>query len=91
LPGKYAKPQGCILLAKDNGGVIGCVALRPLEPKICEMKRLYVKPEFRGNGIGKSLSARICDIGKEYGYEKMRLDTLETMKAALGLYESLGF
>ena len=78
-------------MAKDNGRVIGCVALRPLEPKICEMKRLYVKPEFRGNGIGKSLAARICDIGKEYGYEKMRLDTLETMKAALGLYESLGF
>jgi putative acetyltransferase len=88
LPGKYAKPQGCILLAKNQKGqTIGCVALRPIEHKVCEMKRLYVKPEYRGNGIGKNLARRICEIGKEVGYDVMKLDTLENMKAALQVYE----
>ena len=69
LPGKYSKPQGCILLAKaEKNKTIGCVALRPLEDNVCEMKRLYVKPEYQGNGIGKALAVRICELGKEMGY-----------------------
>ncbi len=91
LPGSYAPPRGCILLAELSGNCVGCVALRPLENKICEMKRLFVTPEYRGCDIGRTLTCSVIDRAREMGYEKMRLDTIESMKAAKRLYRSLNF
>jgi ribosomal protein S18 acetylase RimI-like enzyme len=91
LPGEYAPPPGCILLAERAAEYIGCVALRPLEKRICEMKRLYVTPDYRGQKIGRTLAEAIIDKARSRGYEQMRLDTLESMTAANALYHSLGF
>ena len=91
LPGKYAPPQGCILLAFTENQSIGCVGLRPMEENICEMKRLYVMPEFRSTGLGRQLTDEIIVKGMNLGYSKMRLDTLSSMKAAVNLYKSFGF
>ena len=91
LPGDYAPPRGCILLAELNANYVGCVALRPLENKICEMKRLFVVPAYRGRDIGRALACSVIDKARQIGYEKMRLDTLESMKAATRLYRSLNF
>ena len=91
LPGDYAPPNGCILLAELGGKFVGCVALRPLEDKICEMKRLYVMPAYRGHDIGRTLACSVIMRAREIGYEKMRLDTIESMKEARGLYRSLNF
>lgn len=94
LPGKYAPPTGGLLLAKSTstGEAIGCVGVRPLEPKgVCEMKRLYVSPAGRGTGIGKALGEAIIAEAKRLGYRTMRLDTLASMTSALRLYRSLGF
>ena len=91
LPGHYAPPDGCILLAEESGRFVGCVALRPLEDKICEMKRLYVKPDYRGRGIGRILACSIIDRAREIGYAKMRLDTISTMQEARTLYYSIEF
>ncbi len=91
LPGDYASPGGCILLAEGAGDYAGCVALRPLQDKICEMKRLYVLPEYQGRGIGRALARSVIGEARRKGYQKMRLDTIESMKAAQKLYFSLGF
>ena len=92
IPGKYGVlVGGCLLLAKDGQQIIGCVAIRRIDEHICEMKRLYVRPEWKGQGIGKRLAMTIIEEAKICGYRFLRLDTLSTMKAAISLYESLGF
>jgi carbonic anhydrase len=92
LPGKYAAPHGRLLLAKVGGEVAGCVAVRPLEGDICEMKRLWVEPGFLGLGLGRMLADAIIEAGRELGYKAMRLDTMpERLKAAGHIYETLGF
>jgi putative acetyltransferase len=91
LPGGYAPPKGRLLLALDGALPAGCVALRPLEGETCEMKRLYVRPEYRGTGLGQLLVERIIAEAKLAGYGQMRLDTLPGMTAARELYSRLGF
>jgi ribosomal protein S18 acetylase RimI-like enzyme len=91
LPGDYAAPHGCLLLAWHGDQVAGCVALRKIEGDICEMKRLYARPAFRDLGIGRLLARAVIAEAKERGYSRMRLDTVPAMKEAGALYESLGF
>jgi putative acetyltransferase len=91
LPGSYAPPQGRLLIAWLEDVAAGCVALRPFSESICEMKRLFVRPAFRGRGIGKELVDAIIYEANQIGYTIMCLDTLPTLTAATQLYESVGF
>lgn len=91
LPGDYCPPAGKLILAYQYGRLAGCIAMRKFDRITCEMKRLYVKPEFRGKGIGKILAQEIIDDAKQAGYTKMFLDTVPSMKEAISLYHSLGF
>ena len=92
LPGQYVPPTGRLILAIENSQVAGCVALRRIGEGICEMKRLYVRPNFRSRGLGRDLTERILSEARYIGYKVMRLDTLPgKMDQALGMYRSLGF
>lgn len=89
---KYGEPKGCLLLAYFNDEPAGCIALQPLkQPGVCEMKRLYVRNRFRKRGIGDTLVKMLLEEAKEKGYEKMVLDTLERLEAAISLYAKHGF
>ena len=98
FPGKYGEPRGALLLARAGSEAAGAVALRPLDAEACEMKRLYVKPAFRGlrlpdgRSIGRALADGIIDAGRARGYRRLRLDTIAgKMQAAVKLYRSMGF
>ncbi|MES2941132.1 MAG: GNAT family N-acetyltransferase [Pseudomonadota bacterium] len=95
LPGEYAPPRGALLLARVDGEIAGCCALRPLDaadyPNAAEMKRLYVRKAFRGFGLGRQLAEATLDAARQAGYASVLLDTLDDMEAARALYEELGF
>ena len=91
LPGEYGLPRGRILLARVDGALAGCVALRPWDAERCEMKRMYVRPAFRGAGAGRALAEAVMAEARAIGYRWMRLDTVPGMDAAIALYRSLGF
>ncbi len=91
LPAKYAEPDGSILIAKVDDVPAGCVGLWKLEEGVCEMKRLYIKPQFQGLGLGKKMSIKVLEIAKFKGYKIMKLDTLKRLQSANYLYDVLGF
>jgi putative acetyltransferase len=91
LPYPYVPPRGALLLAEIDGGLAGCVALRPLGEHIGEMKRLYVRPDYRAFGLGRRLVEAVIAAARSAGYRELRLDTLASMTAAQALYRRLGF
>lgn len=91
LPGKYGEPDGCLLLLLKNKQSVGCIALRKMSQGVCEMKRLYIEPEFRGLGLGNILVKELIERARQKSYNKMRLDTLTRLKPAIKIYETFGF
>ncbi|HUJ95653.1 MAG TPA: GNAT family N-acetyltransferase [Terriglobales bacterium] len=92
LPGDYAPPSGRLLLAEYENQLAGCVALHAINPETCEMKRLYLRPQFRGKRVGRGLAEAVIAEARTIGYRRMRLDTVEpVMKDAVALYRALGF
>lgn len=91
MPGKYGPPNGRLLVVVDDRRPIACGALRPLEPGVCELKRIYIRPENRGLGLGRAITVHLMEQGRILGYETVRLDTLRRLNIAVRMYESLGF
>jgi carbonic anhydrase len=91
LPGEYAAPEGRLLLALHRRKPAGCVGLSKADDGAAKMKRLYVRPQFRGKGIGRALAAAVIEAARESGYERMRLYTFPFMREAIALYRTLGF
>ncbi len=91
LLGDYSPPTGALLLAEDQGKAVGCVAIKKISNEMCEMKRLYVRPNRRGKGVGKLLTETILQKARNFGYKRVRLDTLPSMKEAISMYVSIGF
>lgn len=92
LPGDYTPPHGRLLLVEYQAQLAACVALHKLDSTVCEMKRLYLRPQFRGKGLGRVLAERIIAEARQIGYRRMRLDTVEpVMKDAVAMYRKLGF
>ncbi|MFI5386699.1 MAG: GNAT family N-acetyltransferase [Fimbriimonadales bacterium] len=91
LPGKYSPPSGRLLLVYEEGRPIACGALRDLGDGVCEIKRIYVRPEARRRGLARTISNRLLDFGRETGYRTVKLDTLRRLTGAIELYEQLGF
>lgn len=91
FPSQYSPPGGCLLVAEYNNKIVGCVGLRDQRNGICEMKRMYVQPDYRGKGLGKALAEAVINEARSMGYTHMRLDTIHSMESAISLYISLGF
>jgi len=91
LPSVYGASEGRLLLVYSGPELAGCVGVRRFAPGICEMKRMYLRPQFRGQGIGRQMATAIVNAARALGYQEMRLDTVPWMKEAIALYESLGF
>jgi len=91
LPGDYAPPRGRLYLAVEEDGLAGCVALRPIDHNRCEMKRLFVRPNYQGRGIGRALADAIIRDAREVGYQELLLDTLPSMTTAIAMYRRMGF
>jgi GNAT superfamily N-acetyltransferase len=91
LPGKYARPEGVVLIGRTADEAVGIVAYRPFEHGICEMKRLYVLPRFRGTGLGRLLVEELVRDAKSHGYRRMVLDSLPSMRSAQAVYGAVGF
>jgi putative acetyltransferase len=87
----YSPPQGCIILAKQNDVTVGCIALKPIDEGVCEMKRLYVRSEARGEGLGRKLVEELISFARKSAYTTLKLDTVSKLKEAISLYRSLGF
>jgi ribosomal protein S18 acetylase RimI-like enzyme len=91
FPGQYSPPGGCLFVAQYENKIVGCVGLRDRGSGVCEMKRMYVQPNFRRKGLGKALAEAVIDKARGMDYTHMRLDTTPYMKSAIRLYISLGF
>ena len=91
LPGQYRPPHGALLVAQCDGRPAGCVALRPLDDTLCEMKRLFVRHQFRGKGVGKRLALAVIETARDRGYRAMRISFAPWMEEAIAIYRGLGF